>query len=142
MGITIGNKTSSIDMGYIGFYRLRHDIAGVFGKKFKKLYFDWIEGKDTDEEGNTVIKDMYDRGELTDQDDLIIQFLFASDCDGKLSYEGCKRLYELIEDYGDNSKKYGYIGWGDYCATFADFKQIVKDCSIHRWIMTWNQRDI
>ena len=137
MGITIGNKTSSIDMGYGGFYKLRCDIAGVFGEKFKKLYVDWIDRKYTNEEGNAVIKDMYDRGELTDQDDLIIEFLFACDCDGKLSYEGCKRLYELIKDYGNNNEKYGYTELDD-CATFADFKEIVKDCSENHWTMEWD----
>jgi hypothetical protein len=81
---------------------------------------------------------MYDRGELTDQDDLIIEFLFACDCGGKLSYKGCTRLYELIKDYGDDNEKYGYIGWGDDCATFADFKEIVKDCSVNHWIMKWD----
>ena len=34
-------------MGYGGFYRLRCDIAGVFGEKFKKLYVDWIDRKYT-----------------------------------------------------------------------------------------------
>lgn len=138
MGISIGNQTDSISVGYGGFHRLRCDIAGVFGEDFQTLYKNWRDDTCSNKEISAALKVMYDKGELTDKDDPVIKFLFSCDCDGELSYQGCKRLYQLIEDYGNDNEQYGYIGRLDDCATLADFKEIVKDCSANHWMMEWD----
>lgn len=137
MGVTIGNKEKSIDMGYGGFYNLRKTIAGLLSEEFRNLYEEWtsMNGSINDEEGNRLLDNLYKRGILTDDDDIIIDFLFASDCGGKLSAKGCKRLWKLIKDYDDNIV-YGYIGRPDR-AMFKDFKEIIKTSAENKWVVKW-----
>lgn len=137
MGVTIENKTKSIDMGYGGFYNLRETIAGLLSEEFKNLYVEWtsMNGSINNEEGNKLLGNMYKRGVLTDEDVIILDFLFASDCGGKISVKGCRRLWKLIKDYDDNVL-YGYAGRPD-CAKFKDFKEIIETSAKNRWIAKW-----
>lgn len=137
MGVTIRNKCKSIDMGYGGFYNLRRNIAGIYSDEFKTLYENWIKpySEITDEEGNEKLNDLYNRGILTDDDDCVLDFLFASDCSGKITSKTCKKLFDLIKDYDDNIL-YGYVGRPD-CAKFSDFKEIVYICAKNRLTLFW-----
>lgn len=137
MGVTIQNKQKSIDMGCGGFSNLRNTIAGLLSKEFQTLYIEWTKpfSSITNEEGNKMLSKLYEDNILTDNDDILLDFLFASDCGGKLSIKGCKRLHNLIKDYDDNIL-YGYIGRKD-CAKFKDFKEIVELCVKNKWIMSW-----
>jgi len=137
MGVTIRNKQKSIDMGCGGFSNLRDTIAGLLSKEFQTLYIEWTKpfSSITDEEGNKMLSKLYEDNILTDNDDILLDFLFAFDCGGKLSIKGCKRLHNLIKDYDDNIL-YGYIGRKD-CAKFKDFKEIVELCVKNKWIMSW-----
>ena len=137
MRITIRNKNKSIDMGYGGFFNLRKNIAGIFSPDFKEFYEEWTKpsSKITDEEGNFKLMEFYNKGVFNDNDDDILNFLFASDCDGKISAKTCKKLYNRIRDYDDNIL-YGYIGRPD-CAKFSDFKEIVADCAKNHLVLSW-----
>ena len=137
MGITIKNREKSIDMGCGGFMNLRRNIAKLLSNEFGVLYENWCRpcSPITDEEGNKILKKFYQDGILTDNDDVIIEFLFASDIDGKITAEGCKRLYELIKDYDDNIL-YGYVMRPD-CAKFSDFKEIIRKSAENNWIVKW-----
>lgn len=137
MGITIRNKENSIDMGCGGFMNLRRNIANLLSKEFGDLYKEWCKSFSpiTDEEGNKILKTFYRDGILSDEDDVIIEFLFASDLEGKITAKGCKRLYELIKDYDDNIL-YGYAMHPN-CAKFADFKEIIKESAKHNWVVQW-----
>ena len=137
MGITIGNRNRTLDMGYGGFYNLRRNIAGIYSEEFKSLYEAWCSpvGRLSNEEGNEQLAELYSRGILCDDDDIVLDFLFASDSDGKISVKGCRRLYEVIADYDDDIC-YGYIARPD-CAKFIDFKKIVEDCAKNRLVLKW-----
>lgn len=137
MGITLGNREHSIDMGCGGFMALRQRIASLLSEEFGELYKVWVRpcSPISDEEGNRMLKTLYEAGTLTDNDDVVIDFLFASDLGGKLSVKGCKRLWKLIKDYDDNIV-YGYIGRPDR-AMFKDFKEIIKESAENNWIVKW-----
>lgn len=145
MGVTILNKNKCIDMGCGGFSNLRNTIAGLLPEEFAELYKAWTNPMNwlhTDspnhllnEEGNKRLSRLYAEGILTDEDDPVIDFLFAPDCGGKISAKGCKRLYQVIKDYDDDIV-YGYSGRSD-CAKFADFKAIVEECAKKRLVLTW-----
>lgn len=139
MGLTIRNKNTSIDMGYGGFYNLRKNIAGIYSPSFKELYEEWTGplfiNDLSDEEGNKRLAELYKQKILTDEDDIVLDFLFASDSEGKISVKGCKRLYAIIKDYDDDIL-YGYCGRKD-CAKFKDFKNIVAECAKNRWVLSW-----
>ena len=141
MGLTIYNKERAIDMGYIGFNVLRNTIAKLFGTDFENLYKDWTSGswspnKIDDKTCNILLNDLYKRNILKEEDNPILDFLFMSDCEGKLPVKSCKMLYNFIKDYDDNVL-YGYCGRPD-CAMFSDFKEIVRLCAKNRWILKWD----
>lgn len=138
MGITIKNKNMGIDMGYHGFFLLRKNIAYLISEDFGRLYEQWCGpfGHLTDEEGNKKLKILYSQGKMINADELVLKFLFESDGEGKLSVNGCKKLYELIKDYDDNIL-YGYVGRPD-CAKFKDFKEIIKQSAKSRLVVRWN----
>ena len=137
MGITLGNREHSIDMGCGGFMSLRQRIASLLSEEFGILYKNWVRpcSPISDDEGNKNLKSFYDDGILTDDDDIIIDFLFASDLGGKLTAKGCKRLYKIIKNYDDNYI-YGYA-LHPHPAKFADFKEIIKESAENNWIVKW-----
>lgn len=67
--------------------------------------------------------------------DEILHFLYASDCEAKIPYQICEKIYDVIKDYDDNIC-YGYAGRPD-CAMFKDFKNLVKDCIDNKCNMEW-----
>lgn len=72
---------------------------------------------------------------LGDEYDCIFEFLYASDCNGKISYKTSKEIWKYIKDYDDNVR-YGYSGRPD-CAMFKDFKEIIKSSMEKRCIVEW-----
>lgn len=142
MGVALGNCKSTIDLGYYGFFRLRNKVAELLDKEFGNLYKDIPDIQrqayisDNSEKVwdayNNKLNEIIDRKHLNDD---VLDFLFQPDCNGKLSYKGCRSLYSIIKDYDDNVV-YGYPGQKNP-AKFADFKAIVEDCYKHRRQLTW-----
>lgn len=146
MGVTISGKpdsrikTKSLDMGYMGFHRLRCLISEHLNKEFSDLYKTIIEHrsdkewKKWDEVMNSIIAH-YNLGE-TKSDCLLLDFFFADDCKGKISYGTCQRIYRLIENE-DDENKIGYIGRPD-CATVGDFKKLLLDVHKNKGTLVWS----
>lgn len=65
----------------------------------------------------------------------IADFLYQSDCDGKIRYGACKEILKAIGDY-DDSIIYGYAGRKNP-AKFKDFKEILQDCVDNKCFMIW-----
>ena len=142
MGVTIESKNKSIDMGYIGFRALRTTIAGLTELDIKKHYDDLTNGMHIfrEEERKKFFQDYDEETEIIDKKydykyNKVLAFLYASDCNAELNVDVCKDLYEIIKDYNDD-KVYGYSGRED-CATFKDFKELVKDCIDNNSKMIW-----
>lgn len=136
MGVTIQTKHApSIDLGYIGFRGLRTRIAYLVNEELGKLYED-IPMYGTKEDFEKYDKRIQDLSvKLGDEYDCIFEFLYASDCNGKISYKTSKEIWKYIKDYDDNVC-YGYSGRPD-CAMFKDFKEIIKSSMEKRCIVEW-----
>ena len=140
MGITIKSKNYSIDMGYLGFNRLRKTVANLAGEELGKHYehLDDVmflcgeERINFFDEYNKKINYLYEKFNISNG---LLDFLYASDCEAKISPEKCKQVYEIIKNY-DDDVLYGYSGRKD-CAKFKDFKEIVKDCIDSKCYMEW-----
>jgi hypothetical protein len=104
------------------FYEKSVEGMGLLDEERKKFY------KEYDERLNQIDKEL-------NVSPYILDFLYASDCEGKLSAKHCRRIYNVIKDY-DDDVLYGYCGRPD-CAKFKDFKAIVKDCVDHNIQMRW-----
>lgn len=138
MGITISSKRHSCDMGYGGFGRFRNTVAEKVSAEFHKHY---LLLSDTTvmclfgDERNEYFK-KYDAAtdEHIEQGTVsveVVNFLYQSDCDGKVDRKQAKQIYELIKDYDDNIS-FGYFGRVD-CSTMADLKNIFSDRTKVEW---------
>ncbi|WP_196602104.1 hypothetical protein [Pectinatus frisingensis] len=141
MGVTISSKNHSIDMGYIGFKLLRQKVADLTSKEIGQHYKHLVDGlwllgqeqKKFFSEYDTKTKELCEQNK---EKKGIFNFLYASDCEAKISHQDCKSIYEVIKDHDDDIA-YGYAGRKD-CATFKSFKEIVKDCIDKKCYMEWS----
>lgn len=140
MGLCItGNYKNSIslDGGYGMLLLIREEVAKAWDKEFGKHYATLRyciineDYKRFDKKANEILK--CERFKKEDED--IIDFLYASDCGGQISYKTCKKIYELIKDTNC-----------EYCLRYAaysnndweDFKQLLKECYSHRSNLVWD----
>ena len=140
MGITIKSKNYSIDMGYGGFKNIREKIAELTGKEIGEHYKEldkgiFLYGTALEEFFKNYNKKIAELEEKFKIPYGILDFLYATDCGGKITSKKCEQIYEVIKDYDDNIL-YGYAGRKD-CAKFKDFKEIVKDCIDNKCNMEW-----
>lgn len=138
MGITISSKRHSCDMGYAGFGRLRNTVAEKVSTEFHKHYLSLSDpgvmvlfGKERDyyfKEYDAITNEYIRQDEVTVE---VANFLYQSDCEGKVDRKQAKQIYELIKECNDNIS-FGYSGRAD-CATMADLKNIFSDGTKVEW---------
>lgn len=143
MGVTIECKKTgrSIDLGYGGFNNLRNQVARLVGEPFSSHYLTlseamlltWEQRKKFFEKYDLESQQMVSNGSVSVK---IANFLYQSDCEGKIRYGACKELLKIIGDYDDDIL-YGYCGRKD-CAKFADFKAILQDCVTQKCDLVWS----
>ena len=131
MGVTIKCKKTEheMDVGYFGFFKLRAKVAELVGSEvgehYKKLD-DILDMPSPEKERLIESKILPIK---------IADFLYQSDCDGKIRYGACKEILKVIGDY-DDSIIYGYAG-RENPAKFKDFKEILQDCVDNKCFMIW-----
>jgi len=138
MGITISSKRYSCDMGCGGFGRFRNVVAEKTNDKFYKHYMRLSDSDVIFLNGEERIKffEKYDADtikhiEENEVSEEIADFLFKSDCQGKIDRKQSKQIYELIKECDDNLV-FGYIGRRD-CSKMADMKKIFSDKTKVEW---------
>ena len=134
MGVTLVCEYTkrSMDLGYIGFNRLRHKIAELAGEPFFNHYtkLDDLMFSDFltfDLETERLIRS----GKVSPH---VIVFCLQSDCDGYVTWRTCRKLLKIIGDY-DDELAYGYAARPNY--GFKDFKRILEDCVKRKCSMRW-----
>ena len=139
MGVTITatNSSYSFDMGCGGFFNLRKNIALALDKDFgenyaliAKCYTD-NQYTENDRAAELIIADK----QLDDKYSDVLDFLYASDEGGKISYKTCRKIYNLIKDmdFGKKCFRYAAHAHNDY----EEFKSFLKECVSHRRNMRW-----
>lgn len=142
MGVTIKCKKTGreMDVSYSGFFRLRKKVAELVSQEVGEHYQELDEiFRITSSEKESVLKSYDDETErMIERKALpikIADFLYQSDCDGKIRYGACKEILKVIGDY-DDSIIYGYAG-RENPAKFKDFKEILQDCVDNKCFMIW-----
>lgn len=145
MGITLSGKpdsritVKSLDMSYGGFFRLRCMAAKQLNDEFYHLYRSMMNNrsdddwKEFDERINNCIQ--HHKLDKTASDCKLLDFFFLSDCEGKITYGACKKLYELLKNE-DDDQKLGYVGKAD-CATMGDLKNLLLDIYKNKGRLEW-----
>lgn len=143
MGVTVRcKKGKAIDLSYSGFNRLRNKVAELVGNPFYDHYLELdniiITIMDSDKKQKYFTNYDNETKRLIEKNCINIKvanFLYQSDCEGKIRYGACKEILKVIGDYNDNIL-YGYCGRKD-CAKFSDFVSILKDCVKNKCDMIW-----
>lgn len=138
MGVTIKSKNYSINLGYHGFHALRAKVAELAADDIGEHYrshrgASWQHSDKYFEEYDKKTEELSEK--YHGEKDLILDFLYTSDCGGRMDTEHCKAIYEIIKDY-DDRVLYGYAGQPG-CVRFKDFKAVVKDCVDNGCAMEW-----
>lgn len=146
MGVTITAKDSEYDFscGYHGFMHLRENIAnawdGEFGMHYKNLkFYSTLQKYDLwDRVANKILsRSRFKEGGSKEHDEDIVDFLLASDCEGEISYETCKKIYDLIKDIDYGDEIFTYVAYSDG-KDYEHFKDFLLDCYKRRENMEWS----
>ena len=101
MGVTLACEYTkrSMDLGYIGFNRLRNKIAELAGEPFLSHYakLDNLSfGTEKDFQAfDLVTARMFWTGEVSPH---VIEFCMQSDCGGFVTWRACRKLLKIIGD--------------------------------------------
>ena len=137
MGVTLVCEYTKrgMDLGYIGFNRLRRKIAELVGEPFLSHYAkldNLLFGTEKDFQAfDLVTARMFWTGEVSPH---VIEFCMQSDCGGFVTWRACRKLLKIIGDY-DDELAYGYAARPN--SGFKDFKRILADCVKHKCSMRW-----
>lgn len=105
MGVSLYSNSKKITqeftMSYGGFFTLRSQIANAFDKEFGEHYSQLLKASCSlsggieafNQKMNQILADKRFEGK-----DDILDFFFASDCEGAIPYKTCKKLYDIIKD--------------------------------------------
>lgn len=142
MGLTIKCKKTGreMDVSYFGFNRLRTKVAELVSPEIGKHYQE-LDGifRMNSSEKEKALKSYDNETERLIENKMfpikIADFLYQSDCDGKIRYGACKEILKVIGDYDDRII-YGYAG-RENPAKFKNFKEILQDCVDNKCFMVW-----
>ena len=144
MGVTIEcvKSENSIEMGYGGFASLREQVANLVGGQFALFYklltqpnimtLSGEQRKKFFEHYNAEIPKIIKAENVPET---AADFLYQSDCDGKIGCDACQTLLDIIGDY-DDEVCYGYIERPD-AAMFKDFKVLLEECLKTKSDLVW-----
>ena len=139
MGVTLTakNPVHIFNMGYGGFFKLRASIADLFDKEFGEHYrtlqkcYDQEGWKEHCRIGNEILS----HPRFKDEDYDILDFLYASDSKGKITYKTCGKIYKLIKDADFTGKIFRYSAYAHN--DYEELKEFLKDCYSHRKNAVW-----
>lgn len=137
MGFTLyaNNSTISFDGGMGGFFNLRKNIALAWDKEFGEHYAKLAGCHDYDEHDRIANEILSDK-RFKEEDEDIIRFLYASDCEGSISHKTCKKIYDLIKDIDFGGKIFTYAAHSDG-KDYEHLKELLLECYSHRRKLRW-----
>ncbi len=139
VGLTLtANKSAySFDMGAGGFFNLRANIADLFDEQFGKHYRRLLECHDQIEyeKHDRIANEILSHPRFKDEDTDIVVFLYASDCEGKIGYKTCGKLYDLIKNTDFKGKYFRYAAYAHN--DYEELKGFLKECYSHRRTAYW-----
>lgn len=125
-------------MGYGGFGRFRNAVAEKVNDDFYKHYLElsspeamFLFGSEREkyfQKYDATTKEFVNKNIVTVE---VANFLYQSDCGGKVDRKQAKQIYGLIKECDDNIV-FGYIGRSD-CAKMSDLKKIFSDGTKVEW---------
>lgn len=141
MGITLYAKNSNLEVrfGYLGFYHLRTNIAFALDREFGEHYRNIIDTLHATESEEAEYWDKYEEiisRKKLHKNKAILNFLLASDCNGKRSCGTCKKIYDLIKNTDLSSV--GFDADDRLKERYENFKKLLLECWQNKRYLMWN----
>lgn len=138
MGITLtaNNSKYAFDMGAGGFFNLRANIADAYDKQFGKHYRKLLECHDKKdyEEYDRIANEILSSPRF-DKDTDLLDFFYASDIEGSISYKTAGKIYDIIKDVDFGNKCFQYMAYAH--DDYGELKLFLKECYSHRRTVYW-----
>lgn len=140
MGITLGTNRTDLSMGYGSFSRFRREVARAFSEDFGNAYSNYLDNSmktfitGTEEELKELDKDFNDYLKTVNIDDDVVDFLFQTDCGGKVSCKTAKKIRDLCRQ----SKSNQYFGYANGQMNMLEIAEIFDDAVKHRCQVRWS----
>ena len=83
---------------------------------------------------NDAVAEKIIRDKNLDED--ILDFLYAEDCEGKISYKTCRKIYDLIKDVDFEKKGFRYAAYQNN--DYEELKEFLTECYSKRRNMVWS----
>lgn len=142
MGITIeGTHKNSLSLtgSYNMMALIRNEVSKAWDKEFGEHYA--TLGKCNSDKDYEIFNDKANKIinserliKQTEDDSDILDFLFAPDCEGKLHYNTCMKIYNLIKDL-DLTYPLQYLAYSK--DDWNIFKQLLQDCFNKKRNLIW-----
>lgn len=141
MGLTIFNKVKDCNIELSGGYGMlldiRREVANLYDREFGKHY-EILGSRFMTEEDykkwNTTANLILNDERFKDEDEDLLDFLFAPDCDGKISYKTCKKVYDLLlKSKATCPLRYAFYSHNDW----DDLRKLLLICYKHRANLYW-----
>lgn len=130
MGVSVqAPNLDGFSTGYFTFNNMRMEIAGFLGDDWRDHYEAMIMAPyDMDWDAyNAKTADM--ERWLSEDDKLVLDFLYASDCEGSLDAEHCRAVKHLMDYKHDawraDTRSWAYQAYEPF--TFADLYDLMED---------------
>lgn len=141
--LTATNSKYSFSGGYGGFALLRQNIANAWDTEFGDHYatlrmcFRESDYDAFNKEAERILsKERFADGGEKSNDQDIVDFLFASDCAGSISYKTCKKIYDIIKDIDFCRETFTYSAYSDG-DDYEHLKEFLLDCYKRRAKARW-----
>ena len=141
MGINFYTKSKKVnvdyDIGYGGMVRLRNKVAKLLDEEFGNHYesLSSLFGKEDFEIFDKKANEIISKNISTKEQELVLDFLFMPDSEGKLTYKHCKAIYDIIKDDTEETViRYAFYSKNDW----KDFKQILFEISQAKVNLYWH----
>lgn len=142
MGLTIyGENHSPIPTReFHGSYNMlkiiREEVLKAYDDELYKIYVDLLKEKKRYREFNKKANERISLISYESKyDENILDFLFSSNIRGKINYETCKKIYDLIKDTSCN-KNLNYFAYKTY-NDWEEFKNLLLDCYHQKANLVW-----
>lgn len=150
MGLTIYSRNNKnpkdLCCSYRGLFSLRYELLKKIDNQIAKCYFEIFQCATTSfipSEKEKLEENSKKFSKLADSlvkekkaTDGFFRFICANDIAGKLTAKKTEELFETIKGI-DLDLQFGYIAQKD-CATFNDFKELVKWCVDNKQGLKWD----
>ena len=140
VSLTATNSKYSFDMSYNGFRHLRENLADMYDEEFGKLYRElnksYIYGEKSTKETLSALNKLLENDRFKEEDADILDFFFASDCEGSTSGKTCKKLYDIMDIEKVEGKIFTYSAYSDG-KDYEHLKDFFLECYSKRRKARW-----